>query len=367
MNLTWIRKLRTALLEAVKVLSLPASIIRLWLLELSAIVRSNLRARSSSDPAELKLRLFNLDLHASVIEDLADKLQSIPAKLTRFSISNHNHISRFPLWASDPVSVVNNHTWKHLDGFRISKFGRRYEKFLSTFDGFIVTYPPTFFELFRGTNMPILAVAATRYEAPYTNSSSKWSDFNKSLVSAVSDGQLTLAANNRGDADYLRYFTGLEVQIVPSYCGGKETWNGRSGRRVTLAKDSRLRNLIMNETGGTYKPIDSLGVPYKWHDLMGCLEVFVVPQNISTMTLFELATAGVPVAVPGRKLFHDLKAKFSGVLDELTFAEIQKLQVSSDEDNPANWQGKHYLDWWLDRADFYIKDLMPNVRIVESS
>jgi hypothetical protein len=307
-----------------------------------------------------------LDLHASVIEDLAHNLQSTKAKLTRFSISNHNHISSFPLWAPDPVSVVNNRTWKQLDSFMISNFQRRYKKFLGTFDGFIATYPPTFFELFRDTGKPILVIAATRYEAPYTNSSSKWSDFNKSLIAAVSDGQLTLAANNRGDADYLRHFTGLEVQVVPSYCGGKEKWNGRSGRRFTLAKDSKLRDLIMNDTGGTYKPIDSLGVPYKWHDLMGCLEVFVVPQNISTMTLFELATAGVPVAVPGRELFHDMKAKFSGVLDELTFAEIQKLQVSSDDNNPANWQGKHYLDWWLDRADFYNKDLMPNVRIVET-
>jgi hypothetical protein len=175
-----------------------------------------------------------------------------------------------------------------------------------------------------------------------------------------------MVANNRGDADYLHYFTGLEVQVIPSYCGDRETWTGLSGRRVTLAKDVRLRELVTSDTNGTYKPIDSLGTPYKWRDLMSCLEVFVVPQNISTMTLFELATAGVPVAVPGRAFFQQLKATYSGVLDELSYAEIQKLNVSSDEGNPANWRGSLYLDWWLDRADFYNKDLMPNVRIVET-
>lgn len=325
-----------------------------------------LKERGLYNPAKLKLRLFNLDLHASVVEDLAHNLLATPAKLTRFSISNHNHIARLPLWSSDPVSVINNRTWKQLDSSRISKFQRRYKKFLGTFDGYIATYPPAFFELFRHTDKPILAVAATRYEAPYTNSPSKWEEFNESLGSAVVDGQLTLVANNQGDADYLKYFTGLEVKVIPSFCGGKETWTGKCGQRVTLAKDGRLRNFIMNETGGTYKPIDSLGVPYKWRDLMGCLEVFVVPQNISTMTLFELATAGVPVAVPGRELFRELKGTFSGVLDELTFAEIQNVHVSSDEGNPANWRGKNYLDWWLERADFYSKDLMPNVRIVQT-
>lgn len=362
---TWSRKLRTASIEAAKVLSLPASIIRLWSLESSARLRFNLQEMGLLGPAKLKLRLFNLDLHASVIEDLAQNLRATPAKLIRFSISNHNHISRFPLWAADPVSVINNRTWKKLDGSRISKFQRRYKKFLGTFDGFIATYSPTFFEFFRVTDKPILAVAATRYEAPYTSSPSKWAKFNESLISAVQDGQLTLAANNRGDADYLRYFTGLEVQVVPSFCGGKETWTGKSRQRVTLAKDGKLRNFIMKETGGTYKPIDFLGVPYKWRDLMECLEIFVVPQNISTMTLFELATAGVPVAVPSRELFRELKGTFSGVLDELTFAEILNVHVSSDEGNPANWRGKNYLDWWLERADFYNEDLMPNVRIVK--
>jgi hypothetical protein len=96
---------------------------------------------------------------------------------------------------------------------------------------------------------------------------------------------------------------------------------------------------------------------------MNCLEVFVVPQNISTMTLFELATAGVPVVVPGRDFFRDLKSRFNGVLDELTYTEIEKLETDASPENPSNYKSEHYLDWWLNRSDFYDANLMPNVRV----
>lgn len=77
------------------------------------------------------------------------------------------------------------------------------------------------------------------------------------------------------------------------------------------------------------------------------------------MTLFELATAGVPVAVPSRSLFQSLRRRYKGVLDELTYAEVHRTLVSGREGSPVDWAAGGYLDWWLDRADFYDKELMP--------
>jgi len=36
------------------------------------------------------------------------------------------------------------------------------------------------------------------------------------------------------------------------------------------------------------------------------------------------------------------------------------------DDDPSNYESEDFLDWWLERADFYDQELMPNVRIVDS-
>ncbi len=314
--------------------------------------------------------MFNLDLHVAVIQDLSTFFPTEQTKMTRFSLSIHNHLQRpFYLWSSDPVAIVNQSTWKELDNSKVKDFKIRYRRFLETFDGFVVTYPTSFVDLFIETKKPILAVVATRYEAPYTEMESKWEGLNRSLVEGVNSGQITLIANNAGDAEYIKYFTGLSVPVLPSLCDGKELWSGSSGRRITMAKDLNLRRSIYEKTQGLYQPIESLGRPYKWADLMTCLEVLVIPQNISTMTLFELATAGVPVVVPGRELLKEMKDLYSGVLDELSFAEVYGVDADGrfgEPGSPANWKDGSYLDWWLDRADFLNPELMPNVRVAET-
>ena len=354
-----------------KLLVTPFALCRLWYKEISLLLRSSFKKIGLRFfPSTNRRNVFNLDLHVAVIQDISTYFPPTQTKLTRFSLSIHNHLQRpFYLWSPDPVAIVNQSTWKELDNSKVEEFKRRYRRFLETFDGFVVTYPTSFVDLFIETNKPILAVIATRYEAPYTEMQAKWEELNRSLVAGVTSGQITLIANNAGDAEYIKYFTGLSVPVLPSLCDGKELWSGSSGRRITMAKDLNLRRSIHEKTHGLFQPIESLGRPYKWADLMTCLEVLVIPQNISTMTLFELATAGVPVVVPGRELLKEMKDLYSGVLDELSFAEAYGVDADGrfgESGSPAKWKDGSYLDWWLDRADFLNPELMPNVRVAET-
>jgi hypothetical protein len=359
-------KFKLLVLIAWKKVSLPISFARLVFIEYRAVIVKFLESNDLIDSSRAGRKVFNIDLHIAVIEDFSKELNLNGVKLTRFSISNHNHIANLPLPSADPVSVVNQKTWKKIDREMAQRFQHRYRKFLSTFDGFIVTHSPAFVALFSATNKPILVVASTRYEFPYTGDNDKWKELNSTLIRKTSEGEVTLIANNTGDADYLNYFTGIDVKVLPSYCGGKTPWTGALKNRVTLTRDNKLKMAIVEKTNGLFQPIETLGIPYKWSDLMKCLEVFVIPQNISTMTLFELATAGVPVVVPGRNLFRQFRNEYEGVLDELTFAEIYGLDMDSIPGNPANWKSDNYLDWWLDRADFYNHELMPNIRVADT-
>ena len=312
-------------------------------------------------------RLFNLDLHIGVIADLEQAFKHINIPITRWSISGHNHLVDGRLPVSDPVKFINQRSWRSLDPDLIEKFQSRYGNFLRKFDGFVCTYSPTFAEIYKDLDKPILAVAATRYEAPYTNRSADWERFNKFVVDGVRQNKIMLGANNQGDADYIKYFTDLIVPVVPSLCT-KPVWDSnKKGPRVVMCHDQRLVELVETQSGRAYNRIGILGSPYSWSSLAQCQEVLVFPQNISTMTLFELATAGVPVAVPSRRWIQELRDTGFCVLDECTFHEIYGLPCDDlSTENPNNYRSNKYLDWWLDRADFYDTNLMPNVRIVDS-
>lgn len=312
-------------------------------------------------------RVFNLDLHIGVIADLEQELKKSKIELTRWSISLHNHLVPDRLPITDPVRYINARKWHLMDCGRINKFQDRYNKFLNTFDGFICTYSPVFSELYRDLNKPILIVAATRYEAPYTQRQGDWDRFNKYLLSGVKNSKILLYANNIGDADYIKYFTGFKPQVVPSLCEKTLFATEQNGQHVTIAHDKKISDLIELSTRGIYRDISILGKPYNWKDLKNCKEVLVFPQNISTMTLFELATAGVPVAVPSRRWIIELLENGFYLLNELSFHQILNLNTNNmSSDNPANFNSPTYIDWWLERADFYNNKLMPNVRVVDS-
>ena len=314
-----------------------------------------------------KLRMFNLDLHIGVIADLSSEFKNQQCTIDAWSISWHNHLVPGKLPVPDAVRHVNNWNWRDLNPDRINRFKKRYRLWLNTFDGFICTYPPTFSELFGGLNKPIFIVAATRYETPYTNQPDQWSRFNSFLKSEVNAGLIHLYANNKGDADYLFHFTNLSVKVLPSLCEKfPARWSGSEGQNLILSRDKQLSNMLSIGTQGKYLDISILGNPYKWIDLLNCREILVIPQNISTMSLFEFATAGIPVAIPSKRWIKELKHKGFKVVNELTFHEIEEIPISNKNDIPTNYKSEGYLDWWLERADFYDKKLMPNVRIVDN-
>jgi hypothetical protein len=312
-------------------------------------------------------KLFNLDLHIGVIADLEKELVRTGTELTRWSISAHNHLIPGRLPVSDPVKIVNQKTWVNLNSKMIDQFQDRYGKFLKGYDGFVCTYSPTFAELYSNLDKPILVVAATRYEAPYSDRLDDWKRFDNYLINGVNSERIMLCANNKGDADYLNYFTGLNTRIVPSLCERYERRIGSSEPCVIISRDIRLTEEVENQTQRVFSRLSILGEPFDFNRLVNSKEVLIFPQNISTMTLFELATAGVPVAIPSRNWLKKLISDGYHILDELTFHQIQKIPLAhSDLSSPADYQSNKYLDWWLDRADFYDPLLMPNIRVVDS-
>ena len=315
------------------------------------------------------LRLFNVDLHTSIIADLKEGLKAFDIDLISWSASGNNRNFRKFFRIKDPIVGLSEKNWFEYESSDFEKFRKRYRRYLNTFDGFIVCFPPAFLDLFIDTGKPILLVIGTRYESPYTSRPDKWNDLNQKLKDGYSSNQLIVAVNNRADRNYLEHFTGIKAKYVPSLCDyTQQRWEGNSNKKLLLSKNLALRNRIQAESCHVWEtPAEAYGSPYSWAELHQVQEILVLPYNISTMTLFELATSGVPVSVPSKSMIKLLRNDDKKILSELSFFQVRELTTCNlAEEDPNNTGNEKILDWWLDQADFYDKDLMPNVRVIDS-
>ena len=126
------------------------------------------------------LRLFNIDLHISVVADVIDILKD-DVEITNWSISGHNWVLGKP---TADVKVVNQYTWKNIDEKMIDQFFAHYKDELSQYDGFLVTHTPVLALIYEKFNKPIIVVNSCRYEQPFSwkgGDMKGWDWFNSKL------------------------------------------------------------------------------------------------------------------------------------------------------------------------------------------
>lgn len=308
--------------------------------------------------------VFNLDLHIAVISDVRTQLDRTGLDLVDWTLSEHH-------WAlrrrRDPVAIVNERTW-HSFGPRMAKrFRRVYGSYLRSFRGFVATYPPCFALLYEELQRPTLAVAATRYEWPFTHFREHWDWLDERLRRGTEAGWLTLVANNRADVAYVERFTGLKPAYIPSGCSYTGlTYTGRRPEVVISGTTDDLALSIGKRLGHPAVPLRAgVGARYSWADLYDHRAIVFIPYNISVMALFEQYTAGVPTYVPSRPFLKQLQTEHPReVLGSLSFCQITGRQPARkpaglDLNDTAD---ENVLDWYLDRADFYDDEWMPRLR-----
>lgn len=346
--------------------SLPISFLRWALINVDAVTRPIFRRTSPG------LRLFSLSLHVSVIRDLELGLPAYEnVRITNWSISLHNRLVRRLFVPPDPVAHVNARTWKQLTDRRIKQFTRRYKRYLSTFDGFVVTYPFCFVELFEEFQKPILAVVATRYEIPYSGDPARWARLDAALSATSLPRGSRIYANSKGEAAYIAKISGADVPVAPTvgdYLGLGILSGNHNQMRVILSRSTLLTRAIRVTTQGRWLPVSAAyGSPYRAEDLHKSEAVFVVPYNTNTMQLFELAASGTLVVVPGRRLLKSWAEMFAGeVFNEMSLLQLSGLNCGHlSEGDPNNYLSPGFLDWWLDHCDYYDPDVMPNVLTVD--
>jgi hypothetical protein len=286
-----------------------------------------------------------MDLHISVIKDITNILETLYGKdqveIVNWSLSGHNWVFSQP---TTDVKIINQHTWRDITKEDIKLFQKEYDSYLSTFDGFIVTHTPVFCLLYEKYNKPIIMINSCRYEQPFcwrqiANKFPLWIWLNVSLYNMWKSGQLIAVSNNRADQEYLRIGTGIESIHIPSLCLYTGTkYNPVVSMPICVYGDRHI-----------FPPLKQLvGKPqgrYKWSDLYTCRAIVHTPYEISTMSIFEQYSAGVPLFFPTKRFYKECILK-----------GVMKLSSCYSQQYPTNFLPVQNIDFWLDRADFYDTD-----------
>lgn len=301
-----------------------------------------------------RVRLFNMDLHISVIEDfkmIMSNLYGENVDITQWSLSGHSWVfNRKPT----NVEIVNQNTWKNINKDMIEQFTNKYYDYLKTFDGFVVTHSPVFVLLYEKFNKPIILINSTRYEMPFSwpwNHNLEMWDYLTNKIKQIHDNkQLFIISNNRADRDYLELGTRISTPIISNLCDYTNSKYSSFSDKFVIYSDY---SSIIQESKNIVKKTNFVNENYKYSDLYKAKGLIHLPYQISTMSLFEQYTANIPLFFPTKRLLKELVANGIAQFD-VRYIELfdrnkrlypNYLSEALDDDK--------YIDFFLDRADYY--------------
>ena len=300
----------------------------------------------------MTFKIFNLDLHISVIQDVKHIFHHLfgPAvEITNWSISGHNWVFNAP---TPDVEIINQGTWHGIDPAIIAAFQARYDSFLCGFDAFIVTHTPVFAAIFEKYDKPVLLVNSCRYEQPYGWKADLdgWEWLNDVLKRMSAKRQLVNVSNNKADHDYLWLGTGIKSVHIPSLC----LYTGATYKPTKPA-------FVCHGDRSFFPPHPLLeakpSMGYSWSELYSYKGIVHIPYEMSTMSLFEQYSAGIPLWLPSRA-FYEVCIREG----RMPFGSIYASSGPPTLAGPLS-----DLGFWLDRADFYDPMNFKHVRYYDSA
>lgn len=304
------------------------------------------------------LRLFNLDLHVSVIADFESILKRLygdRVELTQWSISGHTWVfNKQPA----KVHIITQSSWTDINDEMIQQFHEIYGDFLGTFDAFVVTHTPVFCRLYERYNKPIILINTCRYEQPYcwNGDIHQWLELNACLKRLEQAGNLFAVSNNRADREYMHLGAEVDSVVIPSLCDYTGVqWKPSEEKALLYTNEEAvppMESLILRST---------LPKPFSWSDLMMRKAIVHVPYEISTMSIAEQYTAGVPVFFPTKDFLQKL-----WIFNEIDFQGpyAREVPIPNGLQMPLDSPDAHM--WWLDRADYYDSEAMKYVNYFDS-
>jgi hypothetical protein len=241
----------------------------------------------------------------------------------------------------------------------------RYDAEMKRADAVLCFHPSAMCELFMELPPRKFVIASTRYEMG-RHSPSEWTLWNENLKKIAADPRNIVAANNKYDAEYIRYFTGLDPVIIPStidmpdrYAPEKKTFllatvHGKHAGTLTRQVARQFPTVLPMKTA--YPGL------YEYRDLCKHLGIVHLPYQTSIMSLFEQYAMGIPVLVPSPEFMWELRMSDDLMMERTWDRVIKNVHpskspipgVNASVPDPNNDVDKAAFLYWVRFADFYL-------------
>ena len=164
---------------------------------------------------------WSSDFHISPIADLKDLFAPMGMRIIDESLSGHCHLKKTCSRNLKVITKQNGITLGQCPNQLRRKFFEAYvnDARMRSVDAFLCHHAAGLCEAFMPFNKSLVVVASTRYEIG-RHDPRRWKAWNANLKAIAAHPRNIVAANNRYDAEYVKYFTGLShVPVLPNYCG----------------------------------------------------------------------------------------------------------------------------------------------------
>ena len=309
------------------------------------------------------------DFHIGPIRDLKHLLSPLGVKFIDKSLSRH---CRLTSTCARNLRVINRKNGIRLKRKLISQYYNAYidDPEMQSVDAFVCFHPTSMCEIFMPFNKSIIVIASTRYELG-RRGVNRWKNWNKNLITISKDPKNVVGGNNKYDAKYIEYFTGIKTKVLTSFCGYiPEGYNfSRPEFLLAPSRNRKFQRKFLNmfirsksrkKSKVELVPVRKLYPYYKYSDLTAHKGIVHVPYQVSVMSLFEQYRMNIPLFFPSLDLLTDWQFRYH-VMKERTWSQVRGRipdgspipGVKEGVPDPNNEKDKDAIKYWIKYADFY--------------
>lgn len=236
-------------------------------------------------------------------------------------------------------------------------------------DAFLCHHACGMCEAYMAFNKSLVVVASTRFEIG-RHEPRRWELWNQNLRAIAAHPRNIVAANNRYDAEYIKYFTGIkDVPVLPNYCAYTRVQYSPSKPQVLIGPgrgiNQQLHDALQRKAQGSnwkFTRIRDLYPHFEYSDLVKHPAIVLIPYQVSVMSIFEYYRMAIPLFVPSPDLLSLWQIKYR-VMDERTWegvfkrpkrqSSIRQHSASHVPHDPNNEFDQEAIKYWISYADFY--------------
>ena len=316
--------------------------------------------------------LFDVSwMHSSPIHDLKDVLSPMGVEFMDKSLSGSCQRTKT---CYSPLRILTRKNGMNPSDTVSARFYRFYQDQpeMNLVDAFVCFHPAAMCELYMPFNRSMIIIASTRYELARFEPA-QWHRWNENLKQISRDPKNVIAANNRYDAEYIHYFTGIRAIVLPSFCGYTKSDYQPTRKEFLIAPihNKMFQTVFMKSlresqdrtpsSGIQIVPIRAIYDEYQYSDLTNHPAIIHIPYQVSVMSLFEQYRMNIPLFFPSLALLTEWHYE-QQVVSERTWdhtlfgippnrSHIQG--VLNGVPDPNNDRDREAIRYWLAFSDFY--------------